>query len=39
MLKPLINRIKNLFEDLEYEWWTYTHLRKFSRLNNRIKNA
>jgi len=38
MFKPLFNKIKNLLEELEYEWWTYTHLRKFAQLNSRRIN-
>jgi len=35
MLKLFVEKFKNLIEDLEYEWFTYTHLMKFVRLNKK----
>jgi len=34
-LKQAIEKIKEICEDLEYEWFTYTHLQKFARLSRK----
>jgi hypothetical protein len=39
IFKSVVQKIKEFYEDLEYEWFTYTHLRKFARLNSRKKRA
>lgn len=36
VLKNTFKKMKELFDDLEYEWFTYTHLRKFARLNRKL---
>lgn len=36
-VKYMIEKIKWLAEELEYEWFTYTHLRRFARLNKKRK--
>lgn len=38
-IKCAIEKIKEIYEELEYEWFTYTHLRKFARLNAKRKKA
>ena len=35
IIKLAIEKVKKICQDLEYEWFIYTSLRKFSRLNKK----